>query len=240
MPRSRRLASVCLSALAQFASGCAPGWFTRADALQKTDVAGAYAIAAEAQDRETSPQNYLASLMAAIYADRMGKYDLARKHLDFAVSDVGSNPLWVRAEAWRERASVEVSEAFAGFAKDQPSEDRFDPRAIIDRMDGLSDALRKADADMEMAIEIRHREGTRELERRYRLERAGYRRVADNIEGARDLFDIAASAGKDSESRKVQLLEAVMRRFAAMERSLTEMCQDCEERHRQDAAKSGG
>ena len=204
---------------------------TKAGELSKTDMAGAYAVAAEAQERETSPQNYAAALLAGVYANRMGNGGLARSHLEFALQDIGSNPKSLRAQAWHALAITEVDSAFREWSthmSDHSAGRRdLDAEGFRRHMGRIAGALTAAEEDMQRAISLARECGESDDARRYQLITLGYRRMRDNMEAANDLLKCAGEASWVPGSSSGPTIDAVVRRLDAMLSAWNDLCADC-------------
>ena len=221
--------------------GCSPAWMTRASDLSRTDLAGAYALAAEAQERETSPQNYMAALVAGTYAVRMGRADLARQHLTIATTDVGSNPAWLRVQAWRMLAYASIQDhirtnLLGWSGQGAVSVESIDwPtffRSFIRSLDAFEASCDIAIQCADQVIAISVKDGDIAAAAQDRLLRSGITRLKDNVESAKDLIAIAKANSDrilDDEATDSLLRTALEARIVSIFDAWSALCVDCDQ-----------
>ena len=214
------------------ATGCAPLWMQRSNAIVDTDPRGAYVLAAEAQGKASGEERFTAALLAGVYAERMDEPTLAREHLAIATSDVSGNPAWIRARAWETSADVEINEAFSRFGKWLAGVRAGDTSSLfrdemVGQLNQLIAAFAAADADMARAIGLAGEGHDKDQTRRMELIRVAYQGAADNVEAMRDIMLVCAAAAARRDDVPALMGNAMSRRFGAVSRTLKSVCDSC-------------
>ncbi|NBQ15234.1 MAG: hypothetical protein EBU31_11680, partial [Proteobacteria bacterium] len=181
--------------------------------MEAKDYDGAYAVCDEAQRSNSAPGNYQAACMAGAAALAGEHLRLAKDHLQFACSTDASNPAWVQYRAWETLAYVDLavaSEQMSG-ARGSSGEDSLDELAALYRR--ASSTVADADAAMTMAIDIASKAGDGDQAAKYRLERAGLRRVRDNMNALSELPLLLKAMRDGGSSADAAALAAMLSRI---------------------------
>lgn len=209
--------------------------------IDAKDFDGAYAVAAEAQQANTSPTNYMAAYLAGVAALRSNRLDLAEEHLRFAQSTEASNPAWVQYEAWEATAFVKLNIAASQMSGRRDADTKGSPDALAAHYRRASVTMADADAAMSMAIDIAANAGAKEDAEQLRVKRAGMRRIRDNITATSELRDLA-SAIRRGGSAELVIYDGMMKRIDAIFAAIDDLCEECDAKKRieeGDAAGSG-
>lgn len=197
-------------------------------------------VEAEAQERETSPQNYMAAFVAGTYAVRMGRPELVRRHLTIATTDVGSNPAWLRVQAWRMLAYVSIQEhirtnhEWSGQGSESVESidwPRFF-RRFIRSLDAFETSCDNALQCADQAIAISVKDGDIAVAAQDRLLRSGITRLKDNVESAKDLIAIAKANSDrifDEEATDSLLRTALEARIVSIFDAWSALYVDCDQ-----------
>lgn len=209
--------------------------------IDAKDFDGAYAVAAEAQQANTSPTNYMAAYLAGVAALRSDRLDLAEEHLRFAQSTEASNPAWVQYQAWEATAFVKLNIASAQMIGRHGADVGGSPDALAAHYRRASVTMADADAAMSIAIDIAAKAGDKEDAEQFRLERAGMRRIRDNITAMSELRDLASNIERGG-SAELAIFAVMMKRIDAIHDAIGDLCKECHAKKRsekRDAAESG-
>lgn len=239
------LSLVAIAAVAL--TGCTPAWMTRTSKLlDSKDFDGAYAEAAGAQQANTSPMNYMAALMAGVSALRGNRLQLAEEHLRFATSTDASNPAWVQSRAWETIAFTKLRSASNQMAGEQGSGGTDSPDAPSDRYRQAAATMADADAAITMAIDVAEGSGDKESAKRFRVERAGMRRIRDNLNIISELPGLVKAVKDGGASAATAVLNAELTRIQAIVAAIEDLCDECDAKKRKprkdstDSKGSGG
>ena len=240
--RNRAASTRLLSLVATAAvglTGCAPSWMTRTSKLlESKDFDGAYAVAAEAQQSNTSPMNYIAAYMAGASALRADRLQLAEEHLRFATSTEASNPAWVQFRAWETTAFVKLNIASEQMSGQRESVDKNSPDALSAHYRRASATMADADAALTMAIDIAAGAGDKEAAENFRVKRAGMRRIRDNLNAMSEIPDLVRSVKAGGSSAETAVLNAMMTRIEAIFAAIDDLCDECDGKERKDRTGS--
>ena len=241
--RNRAASTWLLSLVATAAvglTGCAPSWMTRTQKLvDAEDFDGAYAVAAEAQQANTSPMNTMAALMAGVAAFRGDRLQLAEEHLRFASSTEASNPAWVQFRAWEMTAFVKLRIASEQMSGQRDAADNGSPDALSAYYRRASATMADADAALTMAIDLATGAGDKESAEKFRVERAGMRRIRDNLNAMSELPDLARAIKEGGSSAETALLNVMMIRIEAIGAAIEDLCDECDAKKRKAAKEKG-
>jgi len=215
---------------------------TRASKLMDAkDFDGAYAVAADAQQANTSPTNYMAAYFAGVAAFKSNRLDLAEEHLRFASSTEASNPAWVQFQAWEAIAFVKLQIAFSQMSGQRDADIKGSPDALAAYYRRASATMADADAAMSMAIDIAANAGAEEDAKQLRVKRAGMRRIRDNITAMSELRDLSDAIRRGG-SAELAIYDAMIKRIDAIFAAKDDLCEECDAKKRSeegDAAESG-
>ena len=196
------------------------------------DFDGAYAVAAEAQRSNTSPQNYMAALMAGIAASRGERQQLAEEHLQFASSTDASNPVWVQCTAWEMLAFVKLRMANAQMSDIRPQGPDKSLEALANGFRRAFATMADADAAISMALDIATKAGDKDRADRYRVERAGLRRVRDNLNAMSELPLLLKAMREGGAAGEAAAERAMLSRIDSIFAAIGDLCEGCEDRRR--------
>jgi len=209
--------------------------------MDAKDFDGAYAVAADAQQANTSPTNYMAAYFAGVAAFKSNRLDLAEEHLRFASSTEASNPAWVQYRAWEATAIVKMNIATSQMSGRRDADVEGSPDALAAHYRRASATMADADAAMSIAIDIAANAGDKEDAEQLRLKRAGMRRIRDNITAMNELHDLAGTI-KRGRSTELAIYGVMLKRIDAIFAAIDDLCKECDAKKRseaRDAAESG-
>ena len=239
--RNRAVAALPLVLLASLAlAGCAPSWQSRADALlDAKDFDGAYAVAAEAQAANTSPQNYVAAYTAGYAAYRAKRYELAEEHLRFATSAEATNPARIRYLSWMALGFTKAGLATAQLTADPGPGGASPSEHLAANCRRASATWGDADAALAMAIEFAAKAGDTDTVDTAKRWRAGMRLVRDNMAALGELSGIV-DAVRSGESAGIDAVMRAMRtRLDATLAAMSDLCDSCTTKQAGDAVDPG-
>ena len=182
----------------------------------------------------------MAAFVAGTYAVRMGRADLARPHLTIATTDVGSNPAWLRVQAWRMLAYASIQDhirtSLGWSGQGSESVDSIDwPRffrSFIRSLDAFETSCDNALQCADQAIAISVKDGDIAVAAQDRLLRSGITRLKDNVESAKDLIAIAKANSDrifDEEATDSLLRTALEARIVSIFDAWSALCFDCDQ-----------